>query len=75
MQFAAPRISTSSSTESAAAATSAFRGMVTDIPARPRTLIASRASAPLPAGTSKAVNAQSMPAAANAALWMAGERE
>ena len=49
--------------------------MVTDSPASPSTRIASSAAAPPPAGTSNAVNDQSMPVAANAALWMAGERE
>ena len=74
-QLAASSSRTASLASSAAAAASALRGMVTDSPARPSVLAASRARAPDPAGTSKAAKTQSSPTSAKAALWMAGDRE
>ena len=59
------------------AAASCLCGMVTLRPAeaRARARPSSAAAAPRPLGTANAQNTQSSPAAANAALWMAGERE
>ena len=60
---------------SQADAASALCGIVTLSPPSPSVDAARTASAPRPGATSSATYTQSSPAAANAALWIAGDRE